>query len=29
MGNYNHFLIVQELIGLVAFLKQGATTPAN
>ncbi len=23
MGNYNHFLIVQELIDLVAFLKQG------
>jgi hypothetical protein len=29
MGNYNHFLTVQELIDLVAFLKQGATTPAN
>ncbi len=29
MGNYNHFLTVQELIDLVAFLKQGATTPAK
>jgi len=29
MGNYNHFLTVQELIDLVAFLKHGATTPAK
>ena len=29
MGNYNHFLTVQELIDLVAFLKQAATTPAK
>jgi hypothetical protein len=29
MGNYNHFLTVQELIDLVAFLKQGATSPAK
>lgn len=29
MGNYNHFITVQELIDLVAFLKQGATTPAK
>jgi hypothetical protein len=29
MGNYNHFLTVQELIDLVAFLKHGATTSAK
>ena len=29
MGNYNHFLTVQELIDLVAFLKHDATTPAK
>jgi hypothetical protein len=29
MGNYNHFLTVQELVDLVAFLKHGATTPAK
>lgn len=29
MGNYNHFLTVQELIDLVAFLSKGATTPAK
>jgi hypothetical protein len=29
MGNYNHFLTVQELIDLVAFLEHGATTPAQ
>lgn len=28
-GNYNHFLTVQELIDLVAFLKHDATTPAK
>jgi len=27
MGEYNHFLTVQELVDLVAFLKQG-TNPA-
>lgn len=29
MGNYNHFLTVQELIDLVAFLKHGATALAK
>jgi hypothetical protein len=29
LGNYNHFLTVQELIDLVAFLKHGTTTPAK
>jgi hypothetical protein len=29
MRNYNHFLTVQELIDLVAFLKHSATTPAK
>lgn len=29
MGNYNHFLTVQELIDLVAFLKHSATIPAK
>jgi hypothetical protein len=26
MGNYNHFLTIQELIDLVAFLKEGTKT---
>jgi mono/diheme cytochrome c family protein len=29
MGNYNHFLTVQELIDLVAFLNHSAATPAK
>lgn len=29
MGNYNHFLTMQELIDLVAFLKHGVTTPVK
>jgi hypothetical protein len=29
MGDYNHFLTVQELIDLVAFLKQGAKSGAK
>jgi hypothetical protein len=29
MGEYNHFLTVQELIDLVAFLKQGTRTPGK
>ena len=29
MGEYNHFLTVQELVDLVAFLKQGAKSGAK
>lgn len=29
MGEYNHFLTVQELVDLVAFLKQGAKSAAK
>jgi hypothetical protein len=29
IGDYNHFLSVQGLIDLVAFLKHGATSPTK
>jgi hypothetical protein len=29
MGNYNHFLTIQELIDLVAFLKHGPRAEAK